>query len=135
MNISRIAWPLYSLVLALLACHELDAVARHEWRLLPGLSGLNDHDGLIAFVLLHIPAFALLFWANGHPAQSVRWRSQMVVDLFVIVHAIIHFSLNGHPQYEFEPPIETITVFGAAFFGALHALLLIKLRASAPKRD
>ena len=114
---------LFFLGLSLLACHELDAVARHEWRLLPILSMLDDEAGLVAFVLAHVPAFAALFWLTAHDSPPIRWWSRLVVDLFLIVHAGLHFSLSGSPLYEFHPPVETITVYGAAVVGACHAVI------------
>lgn len=110
----------FFIALALLACHELDAVARHEWRLLPILSQLNDVDGLKAFVLLHIPIFAILFWLTGHRSDEIRIRSQIFVSVFFIVHAILHSMLSGHDLYEFEAPIETITVYGAAILALIY---------------
>ena len=105
---------------ALLACHELDAVARHEWRLLPLLNKLNDDSGLIVFVLLHVPAFTLIIWLTGHHTDKIRWWGQIAFDLFLIVHGIAHYLFSGHPLNEFEPPIETITVYGGALIGLTH---------------
>ena len=114
---------LFFLGLSLLACHELDAVARHEWRLLSILSLLEDEAGFVAFVLAHVPLFAALFWLTAHDSPRVRWRSRLAVDVFLVIHAGLHYSLSGHSLYEFEPPIETITVYGGALVGACHAIL------------
>lgn len=127
-------WPLFCVVLALLATHELDAIARHEWRMLPVLSDLPDLTGRYWFILLHIPLFALLFWLTGHPAPTFRYRMQLLVDGLVIAHGVAHYVLSGHPAYEFQPPVETITVFGAASLAAVHALFLFKLRATGSRR-
>jgi hypothetical protein len=62
--------------LAFLLCHELDAVAQAEWRLLPILSGMNDGDAYAVFVALHIPLFALVLWWTGSTALRTRRRSQ-----------------------------------------------------------
>ena len=126
-NHSGLLHILFYLGFSLLACHELDAVARHEWRLLPVLNKLNDDSGLIVFVLLHIPAFTLLIWLTGHHTEKIRWRSQILFDLFLIVHGIAHYLFSGHPLYEFEPPIETITVYGGALVGFFHLLLLTRI--------
>ncbi len=117
--------------LSLLICHELDAVARHEWRLLPFLNQLDDQAGLNVFVLLHVPLFILIFWAATHREEAFRWMSQMVMNVLVIVHGIAHLLVSGHHLYEFEAPVETITVYGAAAVSALHAILL--MRAGKPK--
>ncbi len=118
----------FCLALALLACHEIDAVARREWRMLIFLDRLDDADGLKAFMLIHIPLFTALFWLTAHPSTHVRFASQLGVDAFLAIHAILHFSLSGHALYEFEPPVETITVYGGAAAGVVHATLLLARR-------
>ena len=117
---------LFYVALALLACHELDAVARHEWRLLPILSSLDDDTGMAVFVLLHIPLFAVLFLLTGHRDTKIRRRSQLGIDAFLIVHAIGHFAMSGHERYEFTAPVETITIYGGAIIGAFHAWLELR---------
>ena len=119
---------LFYVGLALLACHEMDAVARHEWRLLPFLSSLDDATGLVAFILLHIPIFTLLFWATGHTSEIIRYRSQLGTDIFLVVHGVIHVSLSSHSLYEFEAPIEAITVYGGAGVGIIHMALTFMKR-------
>jgi Family of unknown function (DUF6713) len=121
-------YALFCIGLALLACHELDAVSKFEWRLLPILSTFEDETGLAAFILLHIPIFAVVFWATGHTNKIIRWRSQVGVDLFLLAHGLIHFVLSDHALYEFEPPIETITVYGGALVGIIHLVLLFRSR-------
>lgn len=111
--------------LALFACHELDAVARHEWRLLPGLSLLDDRNALIAFVLLHIPLFTGLFWLTGHKRRVIRRPSQLVVDGLLIVHAAAHSALSNYNLYEFQAPLEGTLIFGGAAVGAFHATLML----------
>ena len=57
---------------AFLACHELDAVAQAEWRLLPLLSRMEDPDAYRWFVMLHVPLFALLLWGAASRTPSIR---------------------------------------------------------------
>lgn len=112
--------------LALLACHELDAVARHEWRLLPGLSLLDDQTALTTFIYLHVPLFMGLFWLTGHNSAVVQRTSQLAVDTFLIVHAIAHVAFSNHALYEFQFPLEESLIFGGAITGALHAVLVLR---------
>ncbi len=117
---------LFYVGLSLLICHELDAVARHEWRLLPLFRSLEDDLAYTAFVLSHFPLFVGIFWATHHSRPALARWSQFIVDLALVAHGIAHFALSGHVLYEFEPPIETITVYGAAIIGTLHASLLVR---------
>ena len=117
--------------LALLATHELDAMTRHEWRLLPVLSQLDDEAGRFWFVLLHIPLFAGVFWLASHLNQKIRSTSQIVISAFLVIHGGLHFALSGHDLYEFEAPIETITVYGGAVAGLVYLVSRIAVRRTA----
>jgi len=119
---------LFYLGLALLAGHELDAVARHEWRLLPVLNLLDDETGQMVFILAHLPLFAALFWLTGHQSLKIRNWSQLGVDGFLIFHGALHYALSGHPLYEFTAPVETITVYGGGIVGAVHLALTLRGR-------
>ena len=121
----RSQWPnaIFCLGFALLLGHELDAVARAEWRLLPILSGLADATAERAFVLLHIPLVASLLWASFHRSERVRSRTRIGLCAFLVVHGGLHAALSGHPHNQFEAPVETITVYGAAAVGALYLFL------------
>ena len=116
-------WLNLSLVvtLALFAVHEMDAMTHAEWRLLPVLSGMDDESARDWFVLLHIPLFIAAFWMV-FLAPWKRLAGQVLSGL-TIVHAIVHFLLSDHQLYTFLPPIETITVYGAALSSAVYLLL------------
>lgn len=116
---------LFWLAMAFLLCHELDAVAQHEWRLLPILSGLSDEAAYPWFVLLHAPFFALLFWASGSRAPTLRRRSQLVLDGLFLVHGILHFLLRGDELAPFDTVTSQISIYGAALAGSLHGALVL----------
>lgn len=70
---------LFFLVVAGFIAHELDAVHRHEWRLLFVLRGMPDEAARRAFVLLHVPLFAVLLWLIAHPDAAVRFGTMLGV--------------------------------------------------------
>jgi hypothetical protein len=90
---------LFMLSFALMIAHELDAVANHEWRVLPLTSFLPDNLGFIFFVTLHIPLiWALLRYGFGANPTLTR-------DLFCgfcVVHVGLHWLFRHHPAYEFD---------------------------------
>jgi hypothetical protein len=114
-------------VLALLFAHELDAVERHEWRLLPGLRSLPDGLAGRLFVLLHVPLFLALFRLATHPSPRVRRRFRFALDAFAVLHAVLHRRFRGHPDYEFDGPTSRALVHGAALAGLVHLLLSWRL--------
>lgn len=77
---------LYYAMIGAFFSHELDAVKRHEWRVLPLLRSLPERMGEQVFIWLHVPLFALLLW--GGEGDPVRRHRQSVdkpaggIDLF-----------------------------------------------------
>jgi len=111
---------------AFLLCHELDAVAQAEWRLLPFLSGMNDSDAYSVFVALHVPLLALVLWWTGSTVLRTRRRSQLFVDAFLVIHAGLHTALRSHEDYSFHTALSEICIYGAAALGLIHAALSIR---------
>ena len=110
---------LYFLTLALLTTHEIDAVKRHEWRLLPGLSRLNDEDGFNWFTALHVPLFFLIFYFS----DTLGFRSGLAI--FALAHGVVHWLLRTHPLYEFHNWLSKSLIFGAALSGAVYLMLTV----------
>jgi hypothetical protein len=108
---------LFLLVVAWIFAHELDAVQKHEWRILPILSSLNDLLAYRLFVLLHIPLLVWIVWSAPNP------MFQVMFDLFVIVHGGLHWLLRKHPKYEFHDPLSYLLIFGAVPLAALHLIV------------
>lgn len=120
-------WP-FRIGFALLLTHELDAVARSEWRVLPLTSFLPDSIGFPVFVLLHVPLFAWLIWLVGHTDVQVRQRWHTIVSAFLVVHVGLHLAFSGHPDYDFHGAMSKLLIFGGGVFGALHLLLRWRAR-------
>lgn len=114
-------WP-FRIGFALLLTHELDAVARGEWRVLPLTSWLPDEMGFTVFVLAHVPLFAWLLWLVGHPDAETRRRWQAVVSAFLVVHVGLHLLYAGHAHYDFDGAMSKLLIFGGGAFGALTLL-------------
>ncbi len=112
-------------VVALLITHELDAVQRHEWRLLPVLRGLPEVTGFQAFTLLHVPLFVLFFWLMEHPSSQVRTGFQIGLAAFAVVHVWLHWLLRHHPKYEFHNSLSRFLILGAGIAGGAHLGLLV----------
>lgn len=110
---------LFLLGYGLLATHELDAVLRAEWRVLPGLSLLDDALARPLFIALHVPLFALLSHWVGSVDIGVRRRARHGISLFLVVHAGLHLLFSGHRHYDFATPLSEGLIFGAAGCGLL----------------
>lgn len=98
--------------------HELDAVKRHEWRVLPLTSWLPETTGEQVFIWMHVPLFALLLWGgDGEPVNATR----QYLSAFAILHVGLHFAFRRHPAYEFNT-VSSWALIGLT--GALGALYL-----------
>ena len=91
---------LFYTALAILIVHEMDAVRCREWRIFPGLSLLNDKLGFRIFLLAHIPLFSFLFLGlnNSNNLTNLIYY----LEIFFIVHLILHLLYLLHPKNEFR---------------------------------
>lgn len=122
---------LFALAFAGLLAHELDAMDKHEWRLLFVLRGMPDAAAQRAFVVVHVPLIALLLWLSTHPNQRVQARTVRALDLFMILHAGLHWRLSDHPKYEFHPLYSRLLIFGTAGIALAHLTLEQRTSSSA----
>jgi len=103
--------------------HELDAMANHEWRVLPLTNWLTDEYGCLLFLFLHIPLFALLVALVASTNETIRNRTRIGISLFLVVHGILHILFIGNTNYEFKTVTSNILIFGGAALGLVYVLL------------
>ena len=110
----------YSLVGAFFT-HELDAVKRHEWRVMPLLRALPERLGEQIFIWLHVPLFALLLWGGDGDLKSA---TRVGLAGFGILHVGLHFIFRKHPAYEFNNPSSWGLILLTGFLGAIYLVCL-----------
>jgi len=120
----RIRSVVFYLGLGLLFTHELDAMPNHEWRVLPLLRMLPDSAGQVAFVVAHVPIFAVVIAFVASLNLRVRRRAEALAAAFLVVHAILHWAFSGHDAYEFETRLSSILIYGAALCGVSYFLIV-----------
>lgn len=107
---------------AMIGCffsHELDAVKRHEWRVMPGLNLLPDRFAEQLFIWLHVPLFAVLL-LGGDGQEANVWR--IAIAAFAIIHVWLHWVFRKHPAYEFNTISSWALILLTGFFGAAYLL-------------
>lgn len=109
--------------LALLFTHELDAVANHEWRVLPMINRLPDDYGFSLFLFLHIPLFAILIALVASTNKKIRIRSRKGISVFLVLHGVLHALFMENLNYEFTSFPSNILIFGGALAGSIYLLL------------
>ena len=114
---------IFYLGLGLLCSHELDAMPNHEWRVLPLLSSLEDSIGQVAFVIAHVPLFAIVIGLVASLNPDRRALSRRILALFLVVHVLLHLALSGHQHYEFDSFLSLALIFGSGVCGAIYLAL------------
>ena len=104
--------------LAFIFTHELDAIRRHEWRFFFSSTPLSDQAAYRLFTALHIPLFIFIIWN----LQSFWFQAGF--DIFLIIHAGLHWVLRNHPHVKFNNWFSQLWINGGALFGAIHLILL-----------
>ena len=114
---------LFYLGLGTLFAHELDAIANHEWRVMPILQSFSEEAALTTFVLLHIPLFAVLIALVSSRNDRIRRLSRIGVSVFLLAHAGLHMLFSGGADYEFDSLLSMFLIYGGAVFGGLYLIV------------
>ena len=112
---------LYYLTIGFFFTHELDAVKRAEWRILPGLRLLPDRVGEQLFIWLHVPLFAALLLAGeGEETSAVR----IGLASFAIIHVGLHWLYRNHPANAFNNLSSWALILGTGISGAAYMVAI-----------
>lgn len=112
---------LYYCMIGAFFTHELDAVKRHEWRVLPLVRTLPERLGEQAFIWLHIPLLGWLLWAGDDEPESA---TRVGLAAFSIVHVGLHFVFRKHPAYEFNNLSSWALILLTGILGAIYLIFV-----------
>ncbi len=104
---------LFQLSFAILMAHELDAVRRREWEVLPLTRYLPDPFDFGVFVLAHIPLVWLITALAWGTDARARKLTRSIFCAFCVVHVGLHWLYRADPAYDFNNPF-SMAVIGAA---------------------
>jgi len=117
----HIAQFIFFINLAWLMTHELDAIQHHEWRILPLTSWMNEEWGYRIFVMAHIPLLA------GLMAMSRVHEFQIAFDMFLVIHAGLHWLFRDHPQNTFNNRLSSVLIVGVIPLAIGHFALILMI--------
>ena len=98
--------------------HELDAIENHEWRFFFAITPFSDQTAYRLFTIIHVPLFVFIIWNLQSFWFQVRF------NIFLIIHAGLHWVLRNHPKINFNNWFSRLWIFGGALLGATHLALL-----------
>ncbi len=118
----------FYLAFSTLLAHELDAMHKCEWNLLFILRNWSENTARRTFVLAHIPLVAVLLWLIAHPLDNIRFWTMQGMDIFMIVHAGLHFRLEKHVENRFRTTLSRGLIYGTAILSMIHIVIFWVLR-------
>ena len=112
---------LFSLELALLFVHEMDAIRRQEWNMFILLKDMEDENAYHVFMLLHIPLYTVILalLLSGHFRMGFY-----IIDIFLIAHALVHMGFRKHPANGLTGRISECIILLAGILAAAHLLMI-----------
>jgi len=108
--------------LSLFLLHEMDAIRRSEWRLFIVLKVMEDSKAYKVFTFLHLFLYVIIFSLLFSEYQIIVF---WFLDLFFIIHAILHLFFEKHPRNEFKNTFSRAIIYPMGILAVVHFLFLI----------
>lgn len=110
--------------LALFLLHEMDAIRRSEWRLFIVLKDLEDSKAYQVFTFIHLFLYVIILSLLFSQYQTITF---WVLDIFFIIHAILHLLFERHPRNEFKNTFSRAIIYPMGMLAAIHLFFFINV--------
>jgi len=110
--------------LALFLLHEMDAIRRSEWRLFIVLKDLEDSKAYQIFTIIHLFLYVIILSLLFSQYQTITF---WVLDIFFIIHAILHLLFERHPRNEFKNTFSRAIIYPMGMLAAIHLFFFINV--------
>ncbi|WP_338068657.1 DUF6713 family protein [Paenibacillus paeoniae] len=97
------------------------AIRRSEWRLFIVLKDMEDKKAYTLFTIIHLPLYTIIFTLLFSSYQTITF---WVLDIFFIIHAVLHLFFEKHPRNEFKNTFSRAFIYPMGIIAAIHLLLL-----------
>ncbi|MGG1615277.1 DUF6713 family protein [Paenibacillus sp. NRS-1781] len=114
---------LFLLNLSLFLLHEMDAIRHSEWRLFIVLKDMEDSKAYKVFTFIHLPLYTIILSLLFSQYQTIIF---WFIDLFLIIHAILHLFFEKHPRNGFKNTFSRSIIYPMGILAVIHLLLLFK---------
>lgn len=110
--------------LSLFLLHEMDAIRRSEWKLFIVLRDMKEEKAYTYFTWIHLPLYTIILSLLFSPYQTITF---WILDLFFILHTVLHFVFEKHPQNEFKNRFSRSLIYPMGLIALIHFLFLMLL--------
>ncbi|MGC7928406.1 DUF6713 family protein [Lysinibacillus sp. VIII_CA] len=115
---------LFLLNLSIFLLHEMDAIRRSEWRLFTVLKDMKDSKAYQVFIVIHLFLYVIILSLLFSPYQTITF---WVLDIFFIIHTILHLLFERHPRNEFKNTFSRAIIYPMGFLATIHLFFLINV--------
>ena len=109
---------IFIVFIAFFLTHELDAMQRCEWRILPVLSRLPEPLAARIFIWAHIPLFAFILWDFVNGSNASLFRNALAG--FGVVHVALHWLFQRHPANGFNNLESKVLIWLTGLCGGVY---------------
>ncbi len=108
--------------LSLFLLHEMDAIRRSEWQLFIILKDMEDAKAYKVFTFIHLFLYVFILSLLFSQYQTITF---WVLDLFFIIHAILHLLFERHPRNGFKNTFSRSIIYSMGILAVIHLLFLM----------
>lgn len=111
-------------ILSLLLLHEMDAIRTKEWRMFIILKDLPEETAYRVFSILHLPLYFAALVALVWGGLNGNFILFIILDLFLVAHAFIHFGFRNHASNGFTSLYSKVLIYVMGALSVAHLCLL-----------
>ncbi|WP_440116375.1 DUF6713 family protein [Paenibacillus sp. QZ-Y1] len=108
--------------LSLFLLHEMDAIRRSEWKLFIVLKDMEDEKAYKCFTFVHLPLYTVILTLLFSSYQMITF---WVLDIFFIIHAVLHLFFERHPRNGFKNTYSRSFIYPMGIIAAIHLVCLM----------
>jgi hypothetical protein len=114
-------YTIFYIGLSLFIVHEMDAIRRHEWRMM--IINIKDELAYIIFTILHIPIFILIFFGIADKNDTLI----LILSTFFVIHIFLHIVFIKHEKNEFNSMFSWLIITGIFLSGLIFLSMRLEI--------
>ena len=115
---------MFTAIFSLLLIHEMDAIRAKEWKMFIVLKDMGEEAAYKVFTILHFPLYFMALYIMTQGETNTNYIFKIIIDVFLITHAIIHFCFRKHILNGFKSLFSKTIIYLMAVLSILHLCLL-----------